>query len=64
MPKRRNSSFGVYFIQLPTAISMCQFCRNPRTQPSCVEFETAIIQVEVEKIEAVKQIVETGDTKK
>jgi hypothetical protein len=29
-----------------------------------VEFETAIIQVEVEKIEAVKQIVETGDTKK
>jgi hypothetical protein len=35
MPKRRSSSFGVYFIQLPTAISMCQFCRNPRTQPSC-----------------------------
>jgi DNA-binding transcriptional LysR family regulator len=35
MPKRRSSSFGVYFIQLPTAISMCQFCRNPRTQPIC-----------------------------
>jgi hypothetical protein len=29
-----------------------------------IEFETAIIQVEVEKIEAVKQIVETGGTKK
>jgi len=57
MPKRRSSSFGVYFIQLPTAISMSQFCRNPGSQASCVEFETAIIQVDIEKIEAVKQIV-------
>jgi len=57
MPKRRSSSFGVYFIQLPTAISMCQFCRNPRSQPSCVEFEIGIIQVDIEKIEAVKQFV-------
>jgi hypothetical protein len=29
-----------------------------------VECETAIIQVDVEKIEAVKEIVGTGDTKK
>jgi hypothetical protein len=57
MPKRISSSFGVYFIQLPAAISMCQFCRNPQSQPSCVEFETAIIQVDIEKIEAVKLIV-------
>jgi hypothetical protein len=43
---------------------MCQFCSNPRSQPSCVEFETAIIQVDIEEIEAVKQILGTCDRKK